>query len=83
VVDDPDPWRQPISAAASSSSTMPSRSPFSDRHPASKPTVTVSASSGACSGPGDELEDVVLGRVAEVLDPAPSEERPQRLSSIE
>ena len=67
----PTPWRQPISAARSSRSTRPRRSPLSATGtPASNSTVTVSASSGASSGPGDELEDVVLGRVVEVLDPA-------------
>ena len=68
----PTPWRQPISAARSSSSTRPSRSPF-ERRPARRPRTRPSTDLGLVGrllGPGDELEDVVLGRVVEVLDPA-------------
>ncbi len=38
---------------------------------------------GRLLGPGDELEDVVLGSVVRSSIQRPSEERPQRLSSIE
>ena len=68
----PTPWRQPISAARSSSSTRPSRSPSSATGtPASNSTVDRLGLVGRLLGAGDELEDVVLGRVVEVLDPAP------------
>ena len=67
----PTPWRQPISAARSSSSTRPSRSPFeADRDAGLELDRHRLRLVGRQLGPGDELEDVVLGRVAEVLDPA-------------
>ena len=51
-------------------STSPRRSPLSATgRPASNVSSTVSGSSGRELGPRDELEDVVVGRVHEVLDP--------------
>ena len=80
----PMPWRQPISAARSSRSTIPRRSPFErHRHAALEADGDDLGLVGRQLGPGHELEDVVVGRVVELLDPAPSDERPQRLSSIE
>ena len=67
----PTPWRQPISAARSSSSTRPSRSPFKrDRDAGLELDRDRLGLVGRLLGAGDQLEDVVLGRVVEVLDPA-------------
>ena len=67
----PTPWRQPISAARSSSSTRPRRSPSSETgRPASNPSRHRLGLVGRLLGPADQLEDVVLGGVVEILDPA-------------
>ena len=67
----PTPWRMPISAARSISSTRPRRSPFSATGtPASNSTVHDLRLVGRLLRARHELEDVVLGRVGEVLDPA-------------
>ena len=66
----PTPWRQPMSAARSSRSTRPSRSPFSATGtPCSKVTVTVSGSSGASSGRVTSWKTSSSGACVEVLDP--------------
>ena len=66
----PTPWRMPISAARSISSTSPSRSPSSAT---GTPRLELDLDGlrlvGRELGPRDELEDVVVGRVGEVLDP--------------
>src|SRR3954447_7896062 len=68
----PTPWRMPISAARSISSTSPGRSPASATRPA---RLELDGHDLGLVGrqlrPRDELEDVVVGRVREVLDPAP------------
>ena len=51
--------------------------------PASKPTVTVSASSGASSGRVTSWKTSSSGAWSRSSIQRPSEERPQRLSSIE
>ena len=71
VVDDPDAVarcrsRPPARAGRRSSRRSPLRPTGTPR---SNSISTISGSSGASSGPGDELEDVVLRRVVEVLDP--------------
>ena len=67
----PTPWRAPISAVRSISSTSPRRSPSRlTGRPRSKPSSICWGSSGASSGARDELEHVVVGGVPEVLDPA-------------
>ena len=69
----PTPWRQPTSAARFEQ--LDQAEPLAverDRHarPRTRPS-TVCGLVGRLLGAGDELEDVVLGRVVEVLDPAP------------
>ena len=67
----PTPWRQPISAALSSSSTRPQALAVEgDRQAGLEADRHRLRLVGRLLGPGDELEDVVLGRVVEVLDPA-------------
>ena len=67
----PTPWRQPISAARSSRSTR--RQPLAverDRHPRLELDRDRLGLVRRLLRAGDQLEDVVLGRVVEVLDPA-------------
>ena len=67
----PTPWRQPISAARSSSSTrLEALAVERDREPGLEPDLDRLRLVGRLLGAGDQLEDVVLGRVAEILDPA-------------
>ena len=80
----PTPWRIPISAARSISSTGSIRSPSSATGtPASKVTSTVCASSGASSGRVTSWKTSSSGACERSSIHRPSEERPQRLSSIE
>ena len=68
----PTPWRQPISATRSSSSTRPkSLAVELDGHAALEADPHDLRLVGRALGRRDELEDVVLGRVVEILDPAP------------
>jgi hypothetical protein len=80
----PTPWRIPISAVRSISSTSPSRSPSSATGtPASNSTVTTCASSGARSGGVTSWKTSSSGACVRSSIHLPSEERPQRLSSME
>ena len=80
----PTPCLMPISAARSSSSTNPSRSPFSATGtPASNVTSTISGSSGASSGRVTSWKTSSSGACDRSSIHLPSDERPQRLSSIE
>src|SRR6266508_4064870 len=80
----PTPWRAPSSPARSSSSTSSIRSPFSDTgQPRSNPTTTSSGSSGAPSGRVTRLKTSSRGGSSRSSMAPPSDERPQRLSSIE
>ena len=80
----PTPWRQPISAARSISSTRPRRSPFSATGtPASNSTCTSSGSSGASSGGVISWKTSRRGGSFRSSMTLPSDERPQMLSSIE
>ena len=68
----PTPWRRPMAAARSSSSTSPRRSPSIETgRPASKPTVTVSGSSGASSGRVTSWKRLGGRRGLQVLDLQP------------
>ena len=67
----PTPWRAPSAATRSISSTSPSRSPSSATgSPRSNSSSIRCGSSGASRGGVDELEDVLVGGVVEILDPA-------------
>ena len=67
----PTPWRQPISAARFEQ--LDDAEPLAvegDRDPGLELDRHRLRLVGRQLGPGDQLEDVVLGRVAEILDPA-------------
>ena len=67
----PTPWRQPISADPFEQ--VDQAEPLAveaDRHPRLELDGDRLRLVGRLLGPGDELEDVVLGGVVEVLDPA-------------
>ncbi len=67
----PTPWRAPIAAAAFDQLDEAERLAVEgDRHAALEAELHRLGLVGRLLGPGDELEDVVLGRVVEVLDPA-------------
>ena len=84
VVDDPDPVAAAELRGRSSSSTSPSALAVErDRRPRSKPTRTSSGSSGASSGRVTSWKTSSGGGSARSSIAPPSEERPQRLSSIE
>ena len=80
----PTPCRMPSSAARSSSSTSPRRSPSSATGtPRSKLTSTTCGSSGASSGRVTSWKTSSSGACERSSIQLPSEERPHRLSSIE
>src|SRR5918998_466568 len=80
----PTPWRIPISAARSISSTSPSRSSSSATGtPASNETETTCGSSGASSGRVTSWNTSSSGACERSSIHLPSDERPHRLSSIE
>ena len=80
----PTPWRPPISAQRSISSTSPRRSPSSETgQPSSKPISIVSGSSGACCGGVTIAHTSSRGGSARSSIGPPSDERPQMLSSTE
>ena len=68
----PTPWRAPTSAAAFEQldELRAARRRARPGRPRSNSTVDRLGLVGRLLGAGDELEDVVLGRVVEVLDPA-------------
>ena len=68
----PTPWRAASSATRSISSTRPRRSPSSgDRQAPLEGQLDADRLVRGASRRGDELEDIVVGGVVEILDPAP------------
>ena len=84
MVDDPYPVARPDLGRPLEELDQAERSPSSETgQPPSNPTRDGLRLVGSLLRPGDELEDVVGRRLVRSSIVLPSEERPQRLSSIE